>query len=172
MCVVETNTSGDQALEGLKGLTTAVDEVDLEAIGLKTSLGCIHTLSTDRLGVLVIGKSGQLGIGLDKSSESVVGLGVLGMRGSSRGLGHLHDRGNGDFSNDGSGGSSGDDVFGRGLGCSSSGSSSFLRVLLGIGPEDLFNLLEKGRHGCRVESALAQKVDYLSGLVGAAMKTK
>jgi len=77
--VVDGGAGGDQVLDGLKRLALVVDDMDLEARLLKTSLGGLDALSADGLGVRVFGEGSQLGIGLGQGGEGVGDVGVLGV---------------------------------------------------------------------------------------------
>lgn len=77
--VVDGGAGGDQGLDGVEGLGAVLDNVDLEARLLKTSLGSLDALSANGLGVVVVGEGSQLGVGLGKSGEGVADVGVLGV---------------------------------------------------------------------------------------------
>ena len=69
---------GDQALDGVEGFTTVVDNMDLESIGLQGSLGSVDTVVGGSLVVMRVGQGSDLGIGLCKTSKGLGDIGVLG----------------------------------------------------------------------------------------------
>lgn len=77
--LLDGDASGDQVLDGLEGLIAVLDQVDLEAVGLKTGLGSSNALLRGGLGVGGVGKRGQLGVRLGQGGEGVGDVGVLGV---------------------------------------------------------------------------------------------
>lgn len=78
MCCKDGETySGDQSLDGLKGIGASVDDVDLEAVLLETSPGSVDTLGRCGLGEVVADQVGDLGIRLGQASKGLGEVGVL-----------------------------------------------------------------------------------------------
>lgn len=79
MSIVDAGAIGDQALQGVKSFAAVIDKVNLESASFKTDLGGIDLLVACSLGVRMICKGSQLGIGLYQGGKGVVDVSVLGV---------------------------------------------------------------------------------------------